>query len=442
MRKILIGLALVIAGVVILPAAVANAASLETAGNAGELSAALANVDDGGTIQLTASFVYDDEVIIDSKNITIDLNGYTLSIDGSGSAVLSGVLVIKDHTLTVKGSGALNVIYSDIWDNKGIVVDNGTFDVANGAVVNSNGGDYDIYTNGIYASDSMVTITDGVINTDSVYATGVSNITVTEAGFTEAAGANANITVLYDVKSIWAESGSTINVLGNVLGNYKYDLACAVYAGDFSTVNISGNITFTGYYDYYGAVCADGDGEVYVGGNITVTGPEITGIYIQKGATVTVDGNINVTQTLTDEPEDYVFGIFIEKVGVGIVYVKGNIKVVGNGYGVVILSDDSSVVVDGTVTAKIFAFFDSQEIFPGDYLSVPTSHALYKEGYRLYGIAGGIFNSYLWVKGAATMFDDTENPKTSDINFALVMLASVVAVVGMVSAVVELRRNY
>ena len=70
-------IALVAAMVLALIPATALAATTE-AGNASELVDAIANAEDGDTIQLTADIVVTEEIQV-TKTLTIDMNGHNIS---------------------------------------------------------------------------------------------------------------------------------------------------------------------------------------------------------------------------------------------------------------------------------------------------------------------------------------------------------------------------
>jgi len=437
MKKIIMGLILAFTGIAIFSFGDVFAAPLETASNASEFSVALANVDGGGTIQLTASFDLDDYFDVDTKDVTLGLNGYTLTTDGTlwnpgaGAAV---VYVADGYTLTVVGPGTLNVT-SDTDGYAIRVANGGVVSVDGGAIVNtySSSGDSELYAE----YGSVISITDGEISSYFATALGAgTTVTVSEAGMVEAEGIGATVNVIGVVGNVWADSGGTVNVYGNVISGFP-DMACAAIAIGGSKINITGNMTFIGDFDDYAGICAGDESEVVLNGDITVTGPEIAGVVIIGGGAITIKGNISVTQTISDA--NYVYGVRIEDIGNGSVYVKGSIVVVGNGIGVVLASNDSSVIVDGIVTASQFAYFLGIPIEAGDYFSEAQSGSLHKPGYKLYGLSGDIFDSYLWVKiPTVSPLEDIENPATSDINAAMIIRTSLVAAAGIVCAAVGL----
>ena len=114
----------------------ASAATINL-GDASDYWRCLADAENGDTIRLTASITrYEPSTI--RKSITIDLNGFNLSIDSSGiSGLNEGLHIDGDCTVTVKGPGTLTVRGS----RHGVYSTGGsTLNMTGGAIINAVGG--------------------------------------------------------------------------------------------------------------------------------------------------------------------------------------------------------------------------------------------------------------------------------------------------------------
>jgi len=182
-------------------------AANETAGDPTTFAAALANVDDGGTITLTGSFTYTGQVILSSKSFTIDLANYTLTVNTGGGAA---VYIENGNVLTVKGPGTFDAIATA---GGGISVDDGILLLESGAIFNVTA------ANSMY---SAVTVEFGGIVT-------VSSATAASVG-------------------VDASDGSSVTVTGNVVATGANSIGAVAYSG--SQITIDGTITVpaTGTY--------------------------------------------------------------------------------------------------------------------------------------------------------------------------------------------------
>lgn len=112
----------------------------------------------GSTIKLTDNIEINDALKVD-KDLTIDMNGYTITSAGDGFEVTAGTLTITGDGIVKAGSGDQWVA---VWANGGnVVIENGTYSV--GADGNGNTNDC------IYAKGGTITINGGTFSNEGNY---------------------------------------------------------------------------------------------------------------------------------------------------------------------------------------------------------------------------------------------------------------------------------
>ena len=218
-----------------------------------DLGGALAAVTNGGTIKLLTDVVYNSGISASSKSFTINLDGKTLTVNVSAS---HGIATGDGSTISVAGTGALNVNVSGSGSNYGLYACTGSAVTAAATVTTtvtaSGSSDF-----GVVAESGGTVIMSGSVtapnssSADGVYANGV---------------------------------GSSILITGNVSGGWIG--ACTVNG----TVSITGDVT-TGYEGSGRGVSSDG-GTISVTGNVSATGGGNYGAYADNGGTITVTGNV------------------------------------------------------------------------------------------------------------------------------------------------------
>ena len=240
-KKILSLLPALIFVLALVPAAAPSAqAANHDADSVRTLDNAIKNAKSGDTITLTADINYKGSLYIDSKDITIDLNGNTLKIKNEYVA-----LYIEKSTFEIYG-GTLNL------DGDGFAL---------------------------------------LVN-------GRANVTVTGNLKSELFGVSAvdrsNITINGDIRSdnygVFASGGAKITVNGNVTSSGLTGISCD---GSRTEVTVNGNVKADG--GYYGIFATD-NGIVTVNGNVTgniVGNPTVTG---------TINGVPAKTPDLEPEP--------------------------------------------------------------------------------------------------------------------------------------------
>lgn len=217
---------------------------------ADELTAALATMQDYYTIELNADIEYGVPITVDGKDITFDLNGYTLDV-----TVASGIAmnVVGGGSVSLSGAGELNVT-----SNIGIGLE--TSDI-----------------------DSSATVTN---------ATGKG-----EGSFGASASDGANITIEENVVAIGEDStgafcggmGGSIRVKGNVESTGEGCVGVGLSCGaTTNTVIVDGDVTATGNGSFG---ISNSCGDITIGGSVTATGANSIGADNQHGNLI-VNGDI------------------------------------------------------------------------------------------------------------------------------------------------------
>ena len=271
------------------------------------LDKALEAVATGQTLRLLAD-VESGSIRIYDKNITLDLNGFTLHVVSFGIYEEAGITVDGGAlALLNPANGALNV--TSLAD--GVYArDGGSATVTN---VTTNGGGYCAHAKGANSKvevigDAAATKGSGAYAEDGGYVKAGGNILVAEGWYgAHAKGANSKVEVTGNVTApkshgAYAEKGGYVKVGGNVEGGFE-----GAYAdGANSKTEITGDVTARfdgaeasggGYVKVSGNVTGVGGGayaygensKVEVGGDATCTNN--TGAYAKNGGYVKVGGN-------------------------------------------------------------------------------------------------------------------------------------------------------
>lgn len=286
-------------------------------GSASALYSALYNLSpaDVVKIKLTNSFTYNNPIYISGTKVTIDLNGYTLTVDTVGSDE-SALSVTNSGTVAITGTGALNVQSDYI----GVYAASGSI-----ATVTTAKGD-GAMSYGVYASGGTVTVkgdaTSTGANSIAVYIN--SNGTVTVDGKVTVAGANS--------RGLRLDNGSaTLKSDISVSGDFSYGL----YVEEDGSATVKGNISATGESAI--AVYAVETDAVEILGNVQSAGVDAVGIYadnsivkVEKAITATTaivlyDGSDEITFNIGDGEYDDNSGYFIYSIDYvdAIVLVRG-----------------------------------------------------------------------------------------------------------------------
>ncbi len=323
------------------------------------LGAALAAVSSGETktITLLENISYNQSISVDSeKNITIDLNGYDLSVTVDTYHALyavNGSLTISDEggdgELTVTATG-FAAVYTGI---------NGNINITGTVMATGNGnGD-----RGAWANGGTITITGAVTGHN--------------------AGAYANNGLIYitgdvtgTVYGAYAPEYATINITGSAIA----DTASAAHAEMYSIINITGNVT-GGTGSFSNGAVAVFNSAIHVGGDAV---GEYSAVAAEAGSTVTVEGNASVTGNSG----------FVLSSNDSEIVVRGNVVTTGTGP---TANNGGEITIDGTVAASEnrYAYINGAEKSSVNYEAVST-----KPGYRTYYHAGGsgVDPATVWVK--------------------------------------------
>jgi len=365
--------------------------------NSAQLSNALASITDGSVINITESFTHRSPILIDGISVELNLNSNTLTIETDTQFSGSSLSVRSGATLTVSGSGTLNVIsntggsswaaiqvWGDVWINTLMNTQRSTIN-ANGTTINATGNTALSVINGSVA----VTNASGEVRAGSLGLGSTVTVNGSATGTVSAGGAD-----------------STVTVNGNVAGT--------VIAGAGAVVTINGHITSSAGRS---AVSGGGGGDVIVNGNII--GNNSSGILISDidngdNSTVTVNGNIAITNN------DLQYG---ESIGVGLsarnitVTVNGNITINGRDWcsGVRLSGNNNTVIVNGIITAPRYIVV----LVLGQGITTLTANQysdvvdIGGESYRKFNTAAGnvyVKRTILWQPPLSTnRFNDVPN---------------------------------
>jgi hypothetical protein len=265
------------------------------------LSDALAAFADGQTIQLLKDITHNNSIIADNKVLSIDLNGYNLTVEN-----------VAGHALQAKNNGTLNI--KDIYVKGGLVTVNSSgewkhcVDAVSGGKVNIEGNLKALFPGGISYQNIIGT-----------YASGL--------------GSEVNVTgnVFGHMAGIYAQNGAVIRVLGDVSGAY-YGAMSQYNSSVYVTGNVTGSRALVTQYG--GTLRVRGD---VTGSNFAVEA--VSGITWNR-PWVEVTGN--VTNTTGGSAISADRGAFIQ--------IKGDVK------GDVIISGDEldypEIRVDGDITVS------------------------------------------------------------------------------------------
>lgn len=283
------------------------------------LDDALIEVQDRETIRLLAGFTHSNSIIADNKVLSIDLNGYDLTVENVAGHALEakneGILNITDDdgsgVLTVNSSGefkhCVNAVSGGTVNIKGNLTASipagamsyqniiGAYADGPGSTINLVGGATG-HMAGIYAQNgAVITVTgnvsgsyygayaayDGLVDVTGDIIAGTNGLTVEYGGMAEIEGNITGGTGIY-VNNTTSFDAPKAVIIGNVVSTG----VCAINASNHANIDITGNLD--------GYIIASGTDtttpEITINGNITVSSG--FGVNIYYGGTVTVNGAI------------------------------------------------------------------------------------------------------------------------------------------------------
>ena len=152
--------------------AVLEAASVAEVNGVGyvTLAEALEAAKNGGVVTLVDNIELNETIVISSGwNITIDLNGYSITRTVSETVSENTYLILNDGILTIKGEGKVELTYGGERVSRSIstICNRGTLNIV-GGTINNNAGANNI----AYAIDNNSTISNAVINISGGSVTG------------------------------------------------------------------------------------------------------------------------------------------------------------------------------------------------------------------------------------------------------------------------------
>ena len=236
-----------------------------TVTSAAELTEAIRSAEDGETIRLAAAIDSSSAIKI-SKNLTIDLNGFTLSGTAANTLVLN--------------AGA-NVTLTDSSDG------------ATGVIANTYSGSANAATIDLQGSNATFTLKSGTVKTntkDNLYTVAISNSKKTACTVNILGGTVTCAEGHEKSRAITASNGMVLNLYGGTVSGGLY--ALDVYAGSVS--NIIGGTLFAnaldGRTDEYGtsyAIHAKGEATITIGSADATTTPNVKGIKFESSGVKT-----------------------------------------------------------------------------------------------------------------------------------------------------------
>ncbi|MDD4239237.1 MAG: S-layer homology domain-containing protein [Desulfotomaculaceae bacterium] len=376
-------------------------------GDAESLTAALKKVQSGEwsghTLRLTAEILYPLPVTLSNNSVTIDTNGYTLTIRPDAVNTEPNINPESDMpqiaAVCLRGNSALRL--SDGLRKLNVVAGDGIA--------------YGVYVGGTsYACVNNITSTGGGT---AIYATDISNVTVDSIS---AAGD----------KSYGAEclSGSTVTVTGytNVSGNSSCGVYLASWDGGKATGSF-GDITVSGE-NSRGILLDAENASLTVKGNVTVTGgiegisagkgeAEIYGNVIAPDYTVNAwnDASVIVRGNVVSTDED---ALAVSSSGAD-VHIQGGVTSTGEGgtginasaWDLVDPAVGANVTVDGKISADTPLRIESLPVEESEHTEKTT-----KEGYYTFTDGTNIVwakpGYAQWSKNSSGGRGPVETPKT------------------------------
>jgi len=239
---------------------IASAATVHDVNDSTELTAALAIVDDGDTINITDSFSHNETVFLSGVSIDLVLNDHTVTIENTPGDVISNGIAIRlgeaiappsePATLNVIGPGTL---------------------IAKGNPVSEIG-------------NAINVLNGSILSIDDTAADKAEIIAESAAGFAVfVQGENSTATVTSTTGTVSVQSNGTLTVNGNVLGGVNVIL--------HSTLTVGGNVN--------GGVFTSQGSKVTINGNVTSTSIGVVVTVQDKNYFDPVSSEVTINGTLT-----------------------------------------------------------------------------------------------------------------------------------------------
>ena len=258
------------------------------------------------TIELLQDINYNSGMLIEGKNITFDLNGFTLNVSnpnatGAGLSVTNGGSV--DYVDNTASPGQFNVTGSEFgvytWGVNKYSSAKVTNATATKVVANN-----DAHSCGAYARyNAQITVTQNAQgNKFGAYADDTAKVIVHGSATATNTSDPEKIVSSGAIATNYADVEVKGNVQGGHSGVYTGNDCTAKIGGnaegrlygaysEYSTIEVAGDVKATA--DYYPAACAYGSNSVVtVGGDATATGTDGAGARALYGGLITINGEI------------------------------------------------------------------------------------------------------------------------------------------------------
>ncbi|WP_347129062.1 S-layer homology domain-containing protein [Neglectibacter timonensis] len=293
--------------------------TIEVDGTSTTLASAVQSASDGNTLQITAGITLTSGVTIDSKNLTLDLNGQTVTSTVTGTNT-GAITLTGTASLTVTDTSTGKNGKLEVTSTTGIAIRNessGEVKVEGGTVTTSGGSSSYAICN---SSTGTVNVTGGTVEATgsggrAIHNNGAGTITVSDNAEVSATDSSG--------RAIHNNSGGTITVSGNAAVSATGSSGYAIYNYSTGEVKVEGGevSATTG-----NAICNEAGGTITVtGGKVKATGANsaiynfstgslnISGgtveatasngraIYNNSTGKITVSGNATVTSANTSD---------------------------------------------------------------------------------------------------------------------------------------------
>jgi len=255
----------------------------ETAGAKYEsIQDAINAAEDGQTVKLLVDVTTTAQIVVEGKELTLDLDGRTLTED-----VDDAIFVNQGGSLTVTGRGTVVAGVATAFLNKGVlVIQNGTVrgSAENAILISNQGGSLDI-NGGTFILDVVsgnggiviendsgtATITDAII--DSQAANKAIGVWTSDSPAVTTIEANTTISVVgSDSVAVFTYTGADTQITGGTISAQGHEAAAVQIMGTGTTTITGGTIAGTGD-DSTAAVLNYGSGTIELSGDANISAP-------------------------------------------------------------------------------------------------------------------------------------------------------------------------
>ncbi len=216
-------------------------------------------LEDGDTVMLGENITHTDALLVDKKDITLDLNGFNLTLDYDETTETRGVLNVYDGgSLTLTGEGAVGIgegyrnaetlnnfiiAYNDVGTMTELTID---CDINFGNILDDGPFGIVAYTDGSEGSEAVFNITDngyiyGSLAQGGIIGIGANAVLNMKGGEIELApSANSNNSARVASAVYLFDSDAVFNLLGGKIVAKGYNVAAVNMAEAWSTFYMTG----------------------------------------------------------------------------------------------------------------------------------------------------------------------------------------------------------